>query len=234
MNIYRSLLIILAGSVFFISCKDDKTANGVDGNIDTDALYLDFKVWSEEGRENAVVKLQFRMGGPNGVAIVMKEPGEVLLDGEEIGPDSTRFDGAYYETVRPLMQFAGTHTIKFAGPDKKGYEAEFEFITFELDPGVPSQMDRDDLVFTFKGLNEKDVLRVWLSDTLFTSDDINDIDTVRNGRLVISRERLNNIANGPINLQFHREVELPLQNITNNGGRIYMTYALKREFYLVD
>ena len=73
-----------------------------------------------------------------------------------------------------------------------------------------------------------------LTDTSFTSHDINDIDTVRNGRLTIRGDRLSALINGPIHLQFYREQILPLKRPTKEGGKFIITYGLKRNFELKD
>jgi hypothetical protein len=95
-------------------------------------------------------------------------------------------------------------------------------------------LNRGNLIFNFKGLDSITYLNVILTDTSFNSADINDVDTVKNGRLVISAERLSALINGPINLQFHREMEKPMKNSTKEGGKLYMHYGLKREFELKD
>ncbi|MBI1343827.1 MAG: hypothetical protein GC171_12920 [Terrimonas sp.] len=225
------VLMALSGSlVFLIACNDSEIGNNRD--VNPDAVYFDYKVWSEEGRENAVVKLQYRMGGPNGTTLVLNEPSKVSFDDMEIPVDSTRFDGAYYEVTTPLAGFAGRHTIVYTGLDGKEYKEAFDFTPFTLDPDVPEQLERGDLVFHFRGLDKEDYLRIWLSDTLFSSDDINEVDTVRNGQLTISREKLENIADGPINLQFFKEFDQPLKNPSPEGGSLNIKYGLKREFEL--
>jgi len=75
-------------------------------------------------------------------------------------------------------------------------------------------------------------LHVSLTDTSFTSDDINDVDTVKNGRLTISAERLSTLINGPINLQFYKEMTKSLKNATREGGILSINYGLKRQFEL--
>jgi len=222
------IFLFSALSVFIISCRNSET----DGDAGFGDLYLDCKVWSEEGSENATLKLQFRIGGPEGRTTRLPETAKVELDGIQLKADSAKLEGPYYEAVLPLKEFAGTHSIRYTSPGAKVYEDSFSFVPFTLDPEMPAVMTRGDLVFTFKGLDAEDYLRVWLSDTLFTSDDINDIDTIRNGKLVIHRERLATIAGGPINLQFHKEAQLPFRRITPAGGRIYITYTLKRMFEL--
>jgi hypothetical protein len=71
-----------------------------------------------------------------------------------------------------------------------------------------------------------------LIDTAFLSRDINEIDTVKDGRLIIPSEKLNNLVDGPITLLLYRETERPIRNGTRAGGRIVVSYGLRRAFEL--
>lgn len=220
-------------SIFLLfACTSDEIRNIKD--VDPDAVFFDYKIWAEERREDVTVNLQYRRGGKNGTALVLDEPSKVLFDGEQLKADSAKVTGYYYEIQRPFASFAGKHTISFTDLNRKEYNEEFEFTPFTLEPNVPATMTRGDLVFTFKGLDSIDHLNVVLTDTSFTSADINDIDTVRNGRLVISANRLSALINGPINLQFYKEVEKPVKSSTKEGGKLFISYGLKREFELKD
>src|SRR5258705_1712627 len=174
------------------------------------------------------------MGGKNGTTLVLDEPSKVLLDSEQLKVDSAKVTGAYYEVQKPFASFTGKHTISFTDLNKKEYNEEFEFSPFTLDPDVPATLNRGDLVFNFKGLDPVDYLSVILTDTSYTSKDINDLDTIRNGRLVIKADRLSALINGPIHLQFFREQAIPMKKTTKEGGRFIITYGLKREFELRD
>jgi hypothetical protein len=232
MNRPPLLISILFFSFLVSSCTSNEIGNAKD--VNPDAVYFDYKIWAEDGKEEATVNLQYRMGGPNGTTLVLDEPAKVLLDGEQLTLDSAKFSGAYYELQKPLAFFAGKHSIVFTDLNKKEYNEEFEFIPFSLSPDLPKSIKRGDLVFNITGLEPVEYLHVSLTDTSFASDDINDIDTVDNGRLVISAERLSTLKNGPINLQFYREMAKPVKNATREGGMITITYGLKREFELIN
>ena len=220
-------------SIFFLfSCTSDEIGSSKD--VNPDAVFFDYKIWADESREEVTVNLQYRMGGKNGTTLVLDEPSKVLFDGEQLKVDSAKVTGAYYEIQRPFSSFAGKHTITFTDRNKKEYNEEFEFTPFSLEPEVPATMNRGDLVFNFKGLDSLDLVNVVLTDTSFTSADINDIDTVKNGRLVISANRLSALVNGPINLQFFKEVAKPVKSSTREGGKLFISYGLKREFELKD
>ena len=225
-----TLTSTLTSFFLFYSCSSNEIGNNKD--VNPAAVFFDYEIWAEEGREEVTVKIQYRVGGPNGTTLVLKEPGNVKLDGEELRLDSTLFSGAYYEVQKPFSSFAGKHTILFTDFNNNEYHEEFEFRPFYIHPDVPAVLTRGDLVFQLVGLEPEEQIRVILTDTSFTSPDINDMDTVRNGKLVISADRLSALMDGPIDLQFNREFERPVKNGTKEGGVISITYRLKREFEL--
>lgn len=218
--------------VFLLSCTSDEIGSSKD--VNPEAVFFDYEIWAEEGKEDVTVNVQYRMGGKNGTTLVLDDPSKVLLDGEQLNVDSAKVTGAYYEIQKPIASFPGKHSITFIDLNRKEYKEEFEFTPFSLEPDVPATLHRDDLIFSFKGLDSIAYLNVILTDTSFHSADINDIDTVINGRLVISAARLSALINGPINLQFHQEVEKPMKNSTREGGKLYIHYGLKREFELKE
>ena len=65
------------------------------------------------------------------------------------------------------------------------------------------------------------------------ADDINRLQTVTDGKLVISPEELQTVAAGPVTLMLYKEVEKTLEKGTLSGGRLSITYGLSREFELV-
>ena len=213
------------------SCTSNEIGNSKD--VNPDAIYFDYEVWADETNPDVTVHLQYRMGGKNGTTLILDEPSKVRFDGEELKLDSAKVTGAYYELQKPATSFAGKHTITFTDLNKKEYKEEFEFVPFTLD-SLSLVMNRGDLVFTFKGLDSVDHLDVALTDTSFKSADINETETIKNGRLVISAERLSALVNGPINLQFYKEAVKPIKNGTKEGGRILIRYGLRREFELKD
>ena len=227
-----SFLFLISTSTFLFACTSNEIGNSKD--VNPDAVYFDYEVWADETSPDVTVNLQYRMGGKNGTTLVLDEPSKVLFDGEQLAVDSAKVTGAYYEVQKPFASFAGKHSITFTDLNRKEYKEEFEFVPFMLD-SLPPVMNRGDLVFTFKGLDPVDVLDVALTDTSFASADINDSgDTIRNGRLVIPAKRLSDLVNGPVNLQFYKEVGKPVKNGTKEGGRILIRYGLKREFELKD
>ena len=227
-----TLFYITSLVVLFSSCTSNEIGSSKD--VNPDAVYFDYKIWGEEGGNDVSVMLQYRFGGSNGTTLVLDEPAKVELDGELIKTDSSKMTGAFYELIKPLATFNGNHKIVFTDINKKQYEEEFSFKPFKLSTEIPAELKRGELVFDFEGLNPIDYVRVFARDTSFESNDINRIDTVKNGRIKLTLADLDNLVSGPIHIQFYKEDERPVKTATKEGGRIAITYGLKREFELKD
>jgi hypothetical protein len=93
---------------------------------------------------------------------------------------------------------------------------------------------RSDLVFEVDGLAPVDYVRVILGDTASFSEGIDRIDTIRNGRIFISKQELSELADGPIRFEISREDEKRIKNGTKQGGKLSVSYELKRELELKD
>ena len=176
--------------------------------------------------------LQYRFAGKNGTTLVLEDSSKVELDGQAIKVDSSNMNGAYYEVIKPVKDFIGKHEIVFTNLENKQYKEEFDFKPISLRTKVPAEIKRGDLAFDLDGLEPVDYVRVLLTDTSFESQDINWIDTVRNGRITISAEDLKKVVNGPIHLELIKEIDKPVKNGTREGGSFSFSYGLKREFIL--
>jgi hypothetical protein len=217
-------------TVIISSCKNsDKNVT-----VDPDTIFFDYKITGQEGDDKLTVMLQYKDGDEEGKAFAIEKPGAVLLDGESIPGDSTKRTGPFYEVNKPIASFAGKHTIVFTSPANKEYKEEFEFQPLSLITLITDSLQRDSLVFEFEGLESEDYIRVVMTDTVFENDGINRVDTVINGRLIISKNDLQSLENGPVQLEFIREYERPVKKGTEQGGRLRITYGLKREFILKD
>jgi hypothetical protein len=142
--------------------------------------------------------------------------------------------GAYYEVIKPVHEFSGKHSIVYTDMNKKKYTEEFNFYPIEFKTPLPNELKRADLEFELSGLDSVDYVRVMMIDTVFASKGINRLDTIRNGKLLIKKEWLRNLVNGPIHFELFKEVERPVKERTEEGGRLSITYGLKRDFELKD
>ena len=230
-SIVKPLPLIYLLSIFsYLSCTDSETARNK--NVNPAEIYFDYKIRGEEKDSDVTVFLRFKVGGPNGTTIFLTDPAKVELDGEPIPVDSAKRTGAYYEIRMPAKGFEGKHSILFTGLDNEEYREDFVYKPFRLKTKLPSVIDRGDIVFDIDGLEAEDYLRVSLIDTSFRSRDINEIDTVKNGRLIIPVDKLKNLVDGPITVLLYKDVEKPVKDGTKAGGRIVVSYGLQREFEL--
>lgn len=231
MNRLLFSLLVLSFLIVF-SCNSNEIGNSKD--VNPEAIYFDYKIWGEESNDNLTVKLQYRFGGENGTTLLLDESSKVELNGEVLKADSSKITGVFYEVQKPVASFSGKHTITFTAGNNKQYRESFNFQPISLANPVPGTIQRGNLVFEFNGLSDEDKVRVVMTDTSYLSEEINRVDIVKNGRLIILKEDLLTLTNGPIHLEIIKEYERPVKNGTREGGRISISYGLKREFILKD
>ena len=224
--------LFLSCILFITSCTSNEIGNNKD--VNPESVYFDYRVWGDEESGEMTVKLQYRFAGPNGTTLLLEEPSKVAVDGVVIQADSSKMSGAYYEIMKPVKDFAGHHSIVFTGPDGKEYKEEFNFMPVRLITKIPAAINRSDLVFELDGLAPEDYVRVMMTDTASFSEGISRIDTVTNGRIVITKADLASLANGPVHLEISKEDEKRVKNGTREGGTLSISYELKREFELKD
>jgi Cu/Ag efflux protein CusF len=232
MNLSHLLTSTSILTLILTSCTSNEVGNSKD--VNPDAIFFDYRIRGDEKDSSVTVYIQYRMGGPNGTTLVLNDPARVQLDSEILNVDSARLSGAFYELQKPSHEFAGRHIILFTDLNKKEYKEEFVYQPFRLKVKIPAVIKRNDLVFDLEGLEPLDYINVSATDTSFTSKDINRIDTVKNGRVTITTDELNALVNGPITIQFIKEIEKPVKKGTKEGGRITVSYGLQREFELKD
>jgi hypothetical protein len=231
MNRFFALLFITP-VIFFASCNSNEIGNSKD--VNPEAIYFDYKIWGEEANDNLTIKLQYRFGGENGTTLTMEKPAKVELDDELVPGDSSKMNGAFYEIQKPIKKFAGDHTITFTAVNEKQYREKFRFQPLHLRTSLPETLKRGKMLLEVDGLDGEGFVRVILTDTLFASEGINRVDTIKNGQIIITEEDLKSLVNGPIQLELIKEEERPVKNRTREGGRLSISYGLKREFILED
>lgn len=200
-----------------------------------DMLYMDYQATGEEGRDEVTVRLQFRYGGPEGKSMLLDSAASVSFDGQQLKADSSKMGGTYYE-VRYLAQgFEGLHQIEYKDGAGKVYVDTFSFPFFSLKAELPATISRTkELELALNGLKENDILHVMLTDTSFYGRGIDRIDTVKGGKLLFTQQEFSQLKNGPVHLEFYREEERGLDQTGRQGGRLYLSYNLSREFVLED
>ena len=198
-----------------------------------EGIYLDYKIWAEEGLDHVTCIFQFRDGGLEGDALPVEKPGKVELDGVPIPIDSARFTGVYYETHQSFESFAGEHTVELTTSDGKQFREEFSFLPFRLDQELPDRIPRQPFVIKLQNMPERETrIRVVITDTSFSTPDVNEVVAVVKGQVDIDESMLRNLSNGPLILELYREEQRRLKNTPGHGGRISITYGLKRDVIL--
>ncbi len=227
MNTILKAVVGMLALSFFVACKNkDKVLNENDG------IYLDYKIIGEEGNDNLVITAQFRDGSPGADALELKQPGSILLDGQPLVADSSKYSGYIYETYRAIDSFAGSHLFIYTNPEGLKRETAFNFRAPQLTTALPDTLQRKDLMLAFSGLEENASIRVTLIDTSFANEGLNSVETIENGSLLLSAESLETVENGPVQLELELESEKPLG--TKREGRVLILYKLRRELFLVD
>lgn len=227
------IFLLICTIAIFSACNNTEIGKAKD--VNPEAVYYDYKVWGEEGSENVTVMLQYRFGGEDGTSLTLDSPSKVSIDGEMLRLDSVKFSGAYYELIKPSAQFEGKHTILFMDTNGKEHKEEFTYLPFALAADLPEQLPRKPITLKLTNFTAAPTpVRLVMTDTAFTSNDVNEELKIEKGELKITARYWNALKAGPVTLEIYREEEQPLKKASKEGGRLMMTYALKRQFTLVD
>ncbi|MGZ5189536.1 MAG: hypothetical protein ACXWCZ_00880 [Flavisolibacter sp.] len=218
-----------------VACNNNEDDIGSSRNVNPESIYFDYIISADEESQNVLSMFKFRVGGPEGTTLLLKNPSKVELDGEQIEADSARFTGVYYERVKPIRDFVGKHTIKFTASNNKEYVQEFEFKPFSLSEELPQTISRKVFAIQLRDFPVKETgLHIVMIDTAYATNDVNERVVIENGRVLISPFMLNQLKNGPISIELTGEEQKSIQNRTKAGGKLSLRYGLKREFVLTD
>jgi hypothetical protein len=229
LRLWWTLAFVLA----FAGCTEEGKEPAKKG-IAAQDLFLEYQVWGDEARGQVNVLLQLRQKNGKGKTVRLDAPGFVKLDDEVLQADSSRMTGVFYETQKPLEAFAGHHRITVGDGKGKQASEEFEYTPFTLSNHLDGRVGRDALVLKLAGLKNGDQVRVTLVDTVFRTQDINELMPVVGGRLHITREQLKEVKGGPVTLLLFKEEDRPIDNSAVRGGKMAVTYGLMREFELAE
>jgi len=223
MRIVKSLFFLIVLSLVINACRQK------DAPPDR---FFDYRVWGDEESGMITIRLQYRMGGPDGQPVPVSPGTIVAFDGFDIRPDSSKRNGPYYEADRPVDGFAGIHRIEYTAPGQAPVTEEFEFPLFSLSAPVAEVLPRKDIILELEGLNDGEVVNTLVNDTSFLSRGIDRMDTIRSGRILISSADLRDLTDGPISLEIYKEKERTLKAAGKLGGKLSLSYGIKCEFEL--
>lgn len=215
----------------FGSCSDNREPERV-SDINTEEIFLDYKIAGEEGYDKLTILARLRYGGKNGNGLLLEKPAKIELDGEAFPADSSAMSGTFYELYKPIQDFQGKHSIKFTDFSGKEHEHEFSFEPMQLLYELPETVKRSEMVIELSGVESGDLVRVLMTDTSFINDGIHKVDTLSGNKVIISADELNELADGPIHLELIKESERRFKNEEVAGGRMRVLYTLRRSFIL--
>lgn len=223
------LLCLILPVVLTLGCIN--TDADADVLQETDDIYFDYQVRAQEGDDKLIVFLQFREYDEEGDAFTLPANMKIMFDGQQLVPDSSNMTGSYYEAYFPTIGFAGDHMITLVHGNKKE-EISFHFSTLSLSQ-LPDTIKRNELHLKLD-VPEGSLVRVLLIDTVFENNGINRLDSIHNGILTLNAEELAGLAVGPVQMELILEHEKELRTPKTAGGRLAVSYSLRREFILVD
>ena len=197
-------------------------------------IYLHCQVTGDDEREFVTVLIQLFKGRQQGKAIKMPEPGFVELNGNVLTADSTPVTGYFYEMMVPVEEFRGEHKITIADDAKQQASETFMYSPFQLVTQFGNAISKQDLIFELRGVEDNETMQVVLIDTVYSTSDINRIDTIRNNKLLIAQDELYNIETGPVTLLIYKEESRRATAPGLLGGKLNLSFGIKREFELTD
>lgn len=223
----KKLFVLFFISALIISCKDEEIGNSKDVNPET--IFTHYDINYTEGNENITCKATFRFGGDKGTTLVLANPSSVELDGKKLVVDSSKFEGAYYQTQPLVSGFSGTHQWKFTNLDKKSFTQDFSFTAINFAKTLPTSIGRSkDWELAFTGLANNDELNIEVADTSVNTTNIDQKFVVNNGKVIIAASQLAQLKNGPLTIEISKTNSSSLNQATTQGGRIEMKYELKK------
>jgi hypothetical protein len=224
MNKTFSTLITLSTLLTFLllnACTSNEIGESKD--VAQDKIYQDYSVTYTEGNTNAEIFCQYRFGGKNGTTLVLNTPSSVSFDGQNLVVDSNKVSGAYYSTNKPIANFWGNHKFVFTNVDKKQYENSFSFDSFKVNFPTSAAKNKP--------------LEISFATTTLGADDYVEINTVdsdssfsitnKGNSVIIPIEELKRQKKNDVQLEAHLYRNIPLQQNTTEGGKMYLNYSLK-------
>lgn len=224
-----SVLFCVFAGIVLSSCNG---STGQDVKAGPDEIFFNYKITGEEGNDSVTVILKFHEFSEYGPIVLFATA--VQMDNQPMEIDSSSMTGPFFRVTRHTGDFTGNHTILVTAPGGKKYKERFTFRPFTILSGINDTMTREKIILQLNGLDPRDPVRVLMTDTSFTGEGINRVDTVMGNRIVITRNNLTALQNGPVNMELIKEYERPTENGTQAGGMISILYTVRREFYLKD
>lgn len=228
----RYTVFLLCSGLFLLSCQNADT--GAKPRLTNDRLYFDYQVSAAEDRDEATVRIQYRWDNEEGAPVLLESPATVLFDGKPPAIYHPRRNGVYYEVSKPVTEIIGKHRIYFRDAIRQVRNVDFYFMPFSLAEELPEKMSKKPFTIRLKDLPLTPVrVRLVMTDTSLYSDGVNEELLVRNGELAIDSAMLNSIEPGPVTVEIYHDEKIPISHSSKAGGRLVLTYSIKRQIEFV-
>ncbi|MBP6432594.1 MAG: hypothetical protein KA319_12580 [Ferruginibacter sp.] len=220
---FSSLFTLATLFTLFLLTACTSNEIGESKDVAQEKIYQEYSITYTEGNSNVDIFCQYRFGGKNGTTLVLNMPSEVKFDGEKLNVDSNGVSGAYYKANKPALNFMGKHSFVFTNIDKKQYENSFTFDDFKVTfPASASKNTALTIPFTTTALGADDYVEI------NTVDSDSSFSITNNGNnVIIPIEELKRQKKNDVQLEAHLYRNIPLQQNTTEGGKLFMHYTLK-------
>lgn len=223
-SLFPAFLLSLLG---LYSCSSNEIADSKD--VAQNKIYQQYSLNYTEGEKNFTVKAQYRFGGRNGTTLVLSKPANIHFDYVNIGVDSGKYAGAYYESNRDAGLLFSSHSFVYTDINNKKLENNFFFNQFKLS-GIPSTASKKtpvSIAYTFEpgySLQPGDYieLRSVNTDSSF-SITVHSTDT---GNIIIPLKELKRQKGNELSLEATLYRNMKLKQVTDEGGELEIRYAL--------
>ncbi|MBK8522346.1 MAG: hypothetical protein WAT20_12385 [Ferruginibacter sp.] len=215
-------LLLIFTSLF--ACNSSEIGESKD--VNQDKIYMDYHIAYTEGDDQVALNFQYRFAGAAGTTLVLNNPSQVILDGEILKVDSSKYGGAFYTVNKNHHTFLGKHNIQFTDINGKHFENSFVFAPFTL-VNLPATADRNkDLVvsFTINGLNAADDIEI---NSVDTDSSFHYHQSGTNTSATIPALDLKRQKNADVSFEATIYRKIPLTQTTAEGGTLQLTYRLK-------
>jgi hypothetical protein len=218
----KQIAYLITASLVFVACNS--TEIGESKDIEPNAIAQQINVDYKEN-EGLSAKIRFRVSGLNGTTLVLNQPAKVALNNDALSVDSSKYYGAYYG--KSLGSGIGTHQFAYTDKAGKTYKNSFTFNGFGLKNNIPSSISKSqDLSIAINGVSSTESVEYNVKDTSFGNDIAGKVNLI-NGNLIISKNNLSKLKNGPIFIDISCQKEQPIKEGTSEGGTIYYNFAIK-------
>ncbi len=215
-------LLLIFTSLF--ACNSSEIGESKD--VNQDKIYMDYHIAYTEGDDQVALNFQYRFAGAAGTTLVLNNPSQVILDGEILKVDSSKYGGAFYTVNKNHHTFLGKHNIQFTDINGKHFENSFEFAPFTL-VNLPATADRNkDLIVSFNinGLNAADDIEI---NSVDTDSSFHYHQSGTNISATIPALDLKRQKNADVSFEATIYRKIPLTQTTAEGGTLQLTYRLK-------